>query len=125
MDPYPSRTLHQYYPDINDAVKVSGNSPVLIDSFLKNARNMSFYTGLNYSNLPAVPSSSTDSKFLITQKYANRPDLLAHDKFGSSELWWVLVLSNLEQIKDPISDFKEGTIIRLIEPDRAKKLAGN
>ena len=95
------------------------------NSFLKNARNMSFYTGLNYSNLPAVPSSSTDSKFLITQKYANRPDLLAHDKFGSSELWWVLVLSNLEQIKDPISDFKEGTIIRLIEPDRAKKLEGN
>jgi hypothetical protein len=31
----------------------------------------------------------------------------------------------LEQIKDPISDFKEGTIIRLVEPDRAKKLAGN
>ena len=55
------------------------------NSFLKNARNMSFYTGLNYSNLPAVPSSSTDSKFLITQKYANRPDLLAHDKFGSWE----------------------------------------
>jgi hypothetical protein len=95
------------------------------NSFLKKAKNMSFYTGLNYANLPAVPSSTTDSQFLITKKYANRPDLLAHDKFGSSELWWVLVLSNLEKIKDPLSDFKEGTIIRLVEPDRAKKLAGN
>ena len=95
------------------------------NSFLKDARNMSFYTGLNYTNLPAVPSSTTDQNFLITQKYANRPDLLAHDKFGSSELWWILVLSNLEKIKDPLSDFKEGTIIRLITSDRATKLAGN
>ena len=95
------------------------------NSFLKDARNMSFYTGLNYTNLPVVSSSTTDQNFLITQKYANRPDLLAHDKFGSSELWWILVLSNLEKIKDPISDFKEGTIIRLITSDRATKLAGN
>ena len=95
------------------------------NSFLKDARNMSFYTGLNYTNLPAVHSSITDQNFLITKKYANRPDLLAHDKFGASELWWILVLSNLEIIKDPISDFKEGTIIRLIASDRATKLAGN
>lgn len=94
------------------------------NSFLKNALNMSFYTGLNYLNLPAISKSVTDSKFLITSKYANRPDLLANDKFGTPELWWVLVLSNLEIIKDPITDFKEGTIIRLITADRAKTVAG-
>ena len=94
------------------------------NSFLKDARNMSFYTGLNYINLPAVPSAVSDQKFVITKKYASRPDLLAHDKFGTSELWWVLVLSNLEIIKDPIADFKEGTVLRIITPDRARSIAG-
>lgn len=95
------------------------------NSFLKDAQNMSFYTGLNYMNLPAVESSVNDQKFLITKKYANRPDLLAFDKFGSPELWWVLVLSNPEIIKDPIQDFKEGTIIRLVTSGQARQIAGN
>ncbi len=94
------------------------------NSFLKNATNMSFYTGLNYMNLPAISTSVSDERFLITKKYSNRPDLLAYDKFGNSELWWILALSNLEIIKDPITDFKEGTIIRLITPGRANKIAG-
>ena len=42
------------------------------NSFLKNAKNMSFYTGLNYMNLPAIKGSTSDTKFLITKKYANR-----------------------------------------------------
>ncbi len=94
------------------------------NSFLKSARNMSFYTGLNYMNLPKVESSTSDTQFLITKKYANRPDLLANDKFGSPELWWILALSNLEIIKDPITDFKEGTIIRLVTENKAKSIAG-
>ena len=94
------------------------------NSFLKNAKNMSFYTGLNYMNLPAIKGSTSDTKFVITKKYANRPDLLANDQFGSPELWWILVLSNLEIIKDPIVDFKEGTTIRLVTENRAKAIAG-
>ena len=50
--------------------------------------------------------------------------MLANDKFGTPELWWVLVLSNLEVIKDPITDFKEGTVLRIITPDRARAVAG-
>ena len=94
------------------------------NSFLKNADNMSFYTGLNYMNLPAIEQSVTDEKFLITKKYANRPDLVANDKVGTSELWWVLALSNLEIIKDPLTDFTEGKVIRLISRDRAIKISG-
>tara|TARA_B100000963_G_scaffold146237_2_gene127360 strand:- start:4328 stop:4633 length:306 start_codon:yes stop_codon:yes gene_type:complete len=94
------------------------------NSFLKNARNMSFYTGLNYGNLPKVPSATSDTKFRISKKYANRPDLLAFDKFGSTELWWIITLCNLEIIKDPITDFKEGVVIRLVSVDRAKQIAG-
>lgn len=94
------------------------------NSFMKNAQNKAFYTGLNYKNLPQVPASLSDKEFLITKKYANRPDLLASDKFGSPELWWVLVLSNLEIIKDPIVDFKEGTVIRLVTASRAKQIVG-
>jgi hypothetical protein len=36
-----------------------------------------------------------------------------------------LVLSNPEIIKDPIQDFKEGTIIRLVTGSRARQIAGN
>ena len=31
---------------------------------------------------------------------------------------------NLEIIKDPITDFKEGVVIRLVSADRAKQIAG-
>ena len=51
------------------------------NSFLKNASNMYFYTGLNYMNLPTIEKSVTDEKFLITKKYANKPDYFANNKF--------------------------------------------
>ena len=38
------------------------------NSFLKNAQNKAFYTGLNYKNLPGIPASLTDKEFLITKK---------------------------------------------------------
>ena len=30
------------------------------NSFLKNAENKAFYTGLNYKNLPGIPASLSD-----------------------------------------------------------------
>ncbi len=79
---------------------------------------------LDILKIRPIPAEPDDVLYIIQVQYTHRPDLLAYDKFGNSELWWILALSNLEIIKDPITDFKEGTIIRLITPGRANKIAG-
>ena len=38
------------------------------NSFLKNAPNKSFYTGLNYANLPKIPESISDTTMVLTEK---------------------------------------------------------
>jgi hypothetical protein len=45
---------------------------------------------------------------VIEEKYNRRPDLLAHDLYGNSRLWWVFVHYNRNKIKDPIFDFTSG-----------------
>jgi hypothetical protein len=50
--------------------------------------------------------------------------LLAYDKYGSSRVWWVVVLRNIDDIKDPIRDFKAGTTIMLPSKNTVETLAG-
>ena len=80
------------------------------NSFLANAPTKSFYTGLNYANLPRVTASVADATFTLTSKYNMRPDLLAHDLYDNVELWWVFSLRNLE-IQDIV--YKDGQILNL------------
>ena len=83
------------------------------NSFLRQAKNKSFYTGLNYDNLPKIPATISDTTMVITEKYNMRPDLLAYDLYGNVEVWWVFALRNLEKIKDPLADFKTGLSIKV------------
>ena len=57
------------------------------NSFLRQAPNKSFYTGLNYDNLPRVRASISDTTMVISEKYNMRPDLLAYDLYGNVEVW--------------------------------------
>jgi hypothetical protein len=93
------------------------------NSFLANAPTKSFYTGLNYANLPRVTASVADATFTLTSKYNMRPDLLAHDLYDNVELWWVFSLRNLEILKDPINDFKTGLVIKTPSVDTINRLA--
>tara|TARA_Y100001937_G_scaffold62670_1_gene85995 strand:+ start:438 stop:740 length:303 start_codon:yes stop_codon:yes gene_type:complete len=93
------------------------------NSFLRNAPNKSFYTGLNYANLPKIPESISDTSFRITEKYNMRPDLLAYDLYENVELWWVFALRNLEIIKDPLVDFKTGIVIKVPTKETISHLA--
>jgi hypothetical protein len=68
-----------------------------------------------------VPSDLDDYDYKIQAQYNYRPDLLAHDLYGSSRLWWVFAQRNVDIIFDPIYDFKTGTIIKL--PKRSKLLS--
>lgn len=58
-----------------------------------------------------VPASFDDVVFEITNKYNLRPDLLAHDLYGDVNLWWIFSERNPNTLKDPVGDFKSGTII--------------
>jgi hypothetical protein len=55
--------------------------------------------------------SPTDVSYVVTSKYAHRPDLLAFDLYGRSTLQWFIMQYN--SISDLYEDFAEGTTIIL------------
>ena len=93
------------------------------NSFLSSAKTKSFYTGLNYNNLPRIRPSVTDTTVVLTEKYTMRPDLLAEDLYENVEFWWVFSLRNLEILKDPINDFKAGLVIKAPSKATIEKLS--
>jgi hypothetical protein len=70
----------------------------------------------NYLDILSIRPVSTavdDYLYTIEPQYAYRPDLLAYDLYGTSNLWWVFMQRNLDVIQDPILDFVPGTQIYL------------
>jgi hypothetical protein len=77
-----------------------------------------YSTQLNGSYLDIVTfrnllTESDDISFEITNQYEFRPNLLAYDLYGHSELWWVFSVRNKDLIKDPIYDLYAGRTIYL------------
>ena len=99
--------------------------PYSKNSFLKNAPNKSFYTGLNYNKLPVIKESISATTITLSEKYNMRPDLLSYDLYGSVDFWWVFSLRNVNIIKDPINDFKPGVSIKAPSPQTIERLARN
>jgi hypothetical protein len=62
---------------------------------------------------PAVAPSASDQTLVVDARYRHRPDLLAHDLYGSSQLWWVFAMVNPDQIRDPIYDLIPDITIRV------------
>ena len=71
-----------------------------------------------------VPAESDDFQYTIENQYRHRPDLLAYDLYGKSELWWVFVQRNMDKIKDPIYDFIPGMTIYLPKKTNLEKYIG-
>ena len=92
------------------------------DSFLKNTGVYDIFLDVN--NLPSVPKLPSDDAFIIDAKYANRLDLLAYDKQGSTRLWWIIALRNIDVIEDPTRDATVGLEIYLPSKNTAETLAG-
>lgn len=86
------------------------------DSFLKYAGFID-NTFLDINDLPSLPANVGDEEYIINAAYAERPDLLAYDLYGSTRLWWVFTMRNPDVLKDPIRDFKEGAKIFLPSTD--------
>lgn len=71
-----------------------------------------------------IPAELDDYDYVIQPQYNYRPDLLAHDLYGNSRLWWVFVQRNADTIFDPIYDFRAGVIIKLPKKSKLLKALG-
>ena len=71
-----------------------------------------------------VPAQKDDFKYTIENQYNRRPDLLAYDLYGSSQLWWIFVQRNMDVLKDPIYDFVAGTVIFCPKKSNLQKFLG-
>lgn len=60
-----------------------------------------------------ITKNTADKVYVIENQYKHRPDLLAHDLYGDSRLWWVFVHRNRNVLSDPIFDFLPGVVISL------------
>ena len=91
------------------------------DSFLSRAETLDdIFLGLN--NLPTVQRTIKDEVYVIGHGYDERPDLLAHQIYGNTRLWWVFAMRNPDVIRDPIRDFKAGTQIILPSEESVQNL---
>ena len=64
-------------------------------------------------NIRHVSAEPDDIPYTIDPHYNYRPDLLSQDLYGTPKLWWVFTQRNMNVIRDPIFDFKVGTLIYL------------
>ncbi len=66
---------------------------------------------LDVLTIRPVSAEADDFLYTIQAQYAYRPDLLAHDLYGTASLWWVFSQRNMDVLQDPILDFVPGTQI--------------
>ena len=64
-----------------------------------------------------IPKEVDDQILKITEVYQYRPDMLAYDLYGDSNLWWVFSLRNPNVLQDPIYDFLPGATIYVPKKD--------
>lgn len=69
---------------------------------------------LDILNVDSIDVKNTTTKTITLEaKYDQKPDLLAHELYGNSKLWWVFALFNQDNLVDPIVDFKTGLKIKV------------
>ena len=79
---------------------------------------------LDFINFRNIPNLRDDVFYTLTSQYEFRPDLLAHDLYGDSNLWWVFAVRNKDVIKDPIYDLYAGQGIYLPKLSTLKSSLG-
>jgi len=71
-----------------------------------------------------IPKSTDDILFTINTTFQYRPDLLAHDLYGNSGLWWVFYQRNPNTLATPPMDFEAGATIYLPKLETLKTVLG-
>lgn len=74
-----------------------------------------FYLGLaNFPTAEDIVYGKTVDIITVDPKFEHRPDLLSYDLYGNSSYWWVIVLINRNQLRDPIRNLKAGMELRVL-----------
>ena len=71
-----------------------------------------------------VPKEADDVVYTINETYNMRPDMLAFDLYGRSDLWWVFAQRNPNTLVNPLMDFKTGTVIFLPKVETLRATLG-
>lgn len=71
-----------------------------------------------------IPRESDDVLIEINQTYQYRPDLLAHDVYGQSSLWWVFYQRNPNTLVAPPWDFEAGLEIFIPKISTLRQVLG-
>ena len=72
-----------------------------------------------------VPATLNDQIVTISQTYNLRPDLMAHDLYGDSRLWWVFAMRNPNSLAaDPLNNFVAGLQIYIPNAGNLKSALG-
>jgi hypothetical protein len=66
---------------------------------------------LDVWNGKTIPADVSDARYEIDPPYNLRPDLLAYDMYGDSNLWWVFAVRNPDTLKDPVFSFIAPNVI--------------
>lgn len=61
----------------------------------------------------SFPADATDIFWEIPARFHHRPDLAAFELYGDDNLEVIFTLLNMSILKNPIYDFKAGTIIKI------------
>ena len=79
---------------------------------------------LDVLTIRPVPAYADDPLYTVEPQYLHRPDLLAHDLYGNSKLWWVFAQRNMDTIKDPVFDMVAGVEIFLPKGPTLRNVLG-
>ena len=71
-----------------------------------------------------IAPATDDAVYQIDSPYDLRPDLLAHDMYKDSNLWWVFAVRNPNILIDPLMNFRTGVIIYVPTFASVKKSLG-
>lgn len=74
--------------------------------------------------LREIREDRTDKPMVIEPKYHQRPYNLSYDLYGTRDYWWVFMVLNMDVIRDPIYDFRAGTLIYVPTKERLLSAMG-
>lgn len=79
---------------------------------------------LDFMEFREIPTDATDEAITVSTKYHQRPDLLSHNLYGTVDLWWVFIVTNPDQMVDPIYDLVTGLDLFVPTKQRLLNIVG-
>jgi alpha-L-fucosidase len=92
------------------------------DSPYSNTQTYSYY--LDVMTPRRIPARRDDVLHTLTLVHQYRPDLLAFDLYGNSNLWWVFQARNPNAFEDPVWDFRAGVKFYIPKKDVVETALG-